>query len=213
MYYRAHFDGRGAEVHADDIAALRFLYLGPGGGDAATEDSDGDGTVDAADNCAAIPNEAQNDSDADGAGDLCDPCPLVHGGVCEPIAVSTMRARLAPAGDRLVWRGTIAFPAGTATPAARVLLVNATGVVVDAASGAVPGPRLAHRSLRYRSGDARITLRPRRAGGHRVRVVVRGLDLGNGNMPLVSASLQIGNSTFTGALSCARPRGRRVLCE
>src|SRR5204863_386050 len=31
MYYRAHFDGRGASVHADDIAAVRFLYPGPGG--------------------------------------------------------------------------------------------------------------------------------------------------------------------------------------
>ena len=28
MYYRAHFDGRGASVHADDIAAVRYLYPG-----------------------------------------------------------------------------------------------------------------------------------------------------------------------------------------
>src|SRR5262249_14403524 len=29
MYYRAHFDGRGASLRADDIAAVRTLYPGP----------------------------------------------------------------------------------------------------------------------------------------------------------------------------------------
>src|SRR5436190_646599 len=80
MYYRAHFDGRGASVHADDIAAVRFLYPGPGGGDPSVEDTDGDGIPDAQDNCPAIPNPAQTDTDGDGIGDLCDPCPLAPGG-------------------------------------------------------------------------------------------------------------------------------------
>jgi len=68
MYYRAHFDGRGASVHTDDIAAVRFLYPGPGGGDPSAEDTDGDGISDAQDNCPAIPNPAQTDTDGDGIG-------------------------------------------------------------------------------------------------------------------------------------------------
>ena len=33
MYYRAHFDGRGASLRPDDVAAVRFLYPGtPGAG-------------------------------------------------------------------------------------------------------------------------------------------------------------------------------------
>ena len=39
------------------------------------DDLDGDGTVNAADNCVNIPNEDQLDTDSDGKGDPCDPCP------------------------------------------------------------------------------------------------------------------------------------------
>src|SRR5262245_34372025 len=38
MYYRAHFDGRGAAVRADDIRAVRFIYPGPGGDDPNVDD-------------------------------------------------------------------------------------------------------------------------------------------------------------------------------
>ena len=40
----------------------------------APSDSDGDGVVDAADNCVATANPDQTDADADGIGDRCDPC-------------------------------------------------------------------------------------------------------------------------------------------
>src|SRR5438034_9349139 len=53
---------------SDDIAAVRFLYPGPGGGDPSVEDTDGDGIPDAQDNCPAIPNPAQTDTDGDGIG-------------------------------------------------------------------------------------------------------------------------------------------------
>src|SRR5207244_3310006 len=121
MYYRAHFDGRGASVHADDIAAVRFLYPGPGGGDPSAEDTDGDGISDAQDNCPAIPNPAQTDTDGDGIGDLCDPCPLAPGGdaACQPMYVSRLRMTLAGPKSRLVWRGSLDLPAGVSPSAAR----------------------------------------------------------------------------------------------
>src|SRR5205823_2375958 len=49
MYYRAHFDGRGASLKADDIAAVRAIY--PGDDGTTNEDQDGDGVPDAIDNC------------------------------------------------------------------------------------------------------------------------------------------------------------------
>ncbi len=40
-------------------------------------DGDGDGVVDAIDNCPAVPNPGQEDQDGDGVGDVCDNCPAV----------------------------------------------------------------------------------------------------------------------------------------
>ena len=216
MYYRAHFDGRGASVHADDIAAVRFLYPGPGGGDPSAEDTDGDGIIDAQDNCPAIPNPAQTDTDRDGVGDLCDPCPLAPGaeGACQPIYVSRLRMTLAGAQSRLVWRGSLDLPDGGSPAAARVLLVGASGVVVDTAMGSgLERAVFPRRSLRYRSGRALVTLHPRHGGRYRVRVAVHGLDLGADRMPLLSATLQVGTETFANSLSCERPHGRHVRCR
>jgi hypothetical protein len=216
MYYRAHFDGRGAAVHADDMAAVRFIYPGPGGGDPSIEDSDGDGITDAQDDCPAIPNPAQIDTDGDGTGDLCDPCPLTPGGegACQPIYVSRIRMTLDGPRSRLVWRGALDLPDGGARSPARVLLVDAAGVVVDSAMGsAIERAVSSRRSLRYRSGRALITLHPRRGGSYRVRVAVHGLDLAADGTPLLSASLQVGTQTFTESISCERPRGRHVICR
>ena len=217
MYYRAHFDGRGASVHADDIAAVRALYPGPGGGDPTVDDSDGDGFADAEDDCPSIANAAQIDTDGDGVGDLCDPCPLAPGGegACQPIYVSKVRARVAGSRSRLVWQGSLALPDGVRPGAARVLLVNGTGIVVDTSMrGAITlaGAR-ARRSVHYRSGQALITLRPRRGGSYRVRVSVRGIDLGSGDMPVLSGSLQVGTASFADSLSCSHRRGRRLVCR
>jgi hypothetical protein len=59
MYYRAHFDGRGASVHADDVAAVRSIYPSADPIDPAAEDGDGDGISDAQDDCPTIPNPAR----------------------------------------------------------------------------------------------------------------------------------------------------------
>ena len=216
MYYRAHFDGRGASVHADDIAAVRALYPGPGGPDPQTDDSDGDGVPDAVDNCPDIPNPAQTDTDGDGLGDLCDPCPLTPGGegACQPISVSRLTITLAGARSRLVWRGALDLPDGVRSTAARVLLVNASGVVLDSAmSHALARTGGGRRSLRYRSGGALITLHPTAGGGYQARVAVHGLDIAPVAMPLVSASLQVGSLTFADSLSCSRLHGRRLVCR
>jgi hypothetical protein len=214
MYYRAHFDGRGASVHAEDVAAVRFVYPGPDG-EGGPDDSDADGRPDAEDNCAKLPNAAQTDTDGDAAGDLCDPCPLVagEGAVCDPIFVSRLKVRMRGHG-RLVWTGAIDLPEGIPASAARVLLVNADGVVVDTAMGNAirrGGPR--PRNLRYRSDRALITLRAAAGGSYRVRVAVRGVELGSGVVPLISASLQVGSASFADSLSCSHPRGRRLRCS
>jgi hypothetical protein len=217
MYYRAHFDGRGATVHADDIDAVRFVYPGPGGPEG--DDSDGDGMLDTSDNCSAIPNSAQTDSDGDGLGDLCDPCPLAASGddasACLPVAVSSITALRKPSGiGRLVWKGTIDLPDGTSVDNARALLVGARGILADSAM-ATSVTRLAalRAQIRYRSSHGTITLKKRGAGVYAVRVTMKGVTLGTGTLPLVSANLMVGDSSFTDSLSCQRPKKRKIACR
>jgi hypothetical protein len=217
MYYRAHFDGRGAAVRADDIAALRFIYPGAGTGDPTVDDTDADGLTDAEDNCAGIANAAQTDTDADGLGDLCDVCPLVPGDdaqACQPIFVSRLKATASRGGTRLAWRGMIDAPDGLATPGVRALLVGAAGVVFDTGADAgLTGVAQGAARLRYRSGTATVTLKRMRGGVYRLRMKARGVTLGPDNVPLISASLQIGAATFTDSLTCPPRRGRRLRCE
>jgi len=217
MYYRAHFDGRGAAVHADDVDAVRFVYPGPGGPE--DDDSDADGVLDASDNCTAIPNGAQTDSDGDGLGDLCDPCPLAasgdDAGACLPVAVSRMRAvRKASGVGRLVWKGTIELPEGNAVDNARALLVGSRGILADSAvaSSATRLPAL-RSHIRYETSHGTITLKARGAGTYAVRVAMKGVSLGTGSLPLVSANLVVGDASFTDSLSCRRPRKRTIACN
>jgi hypothetical protein len=214
MYYRAHFDGRGAAVHADDVDAVRFVYPGPGGG---PDDSDADGRQDAEDNCPKLPNAAQTDSDGDGLGDLCDACPLesdAEGALCEPIFVSKLVATRTRRRGRIVWRGSIDLPEDATVDAARALLVHQSGVLVDTAMGSSLGASARHPSaLRYRSGRGQIVLRRRGPGTYAVRVTVRRVDLGTAPVPLISASLRVGSVSFSDSLACSRRRGRRFTCR
>lgn len=49
----------------------------------ATVDTDGDGVVDATDNCPLVSNMDQHDEDGDNTGDVCDPCPQVADAVAD----------------------------------------------------------------------------------------------------------------------------------
>jgi hypothetical protein len=80
-------DGGTTSIDADPLAP----DAGPGGPDArpgapdaapprpdaAPVDSDGDGIIDALDNCPKVANPDQHDEDLDGVGDACDNCPTV----------------------------------------------------------------------------------------------------------------------------------------
>jgi hypothetical protein len=219
MYYRAHFDGRGAALRADDIAAVRALYPGIGG-EPSTDDMDGDGVADGNDNCPGddpsygLANAAQTDADADGMGDLCDPCPLVpgtgDGAACQQISLTKLETRTTARGNRLSWRGAIDLLSGGRADTARVLLVAGSSTILDTAmatrttrNGRLPA------SLTYRTSGATISLKRGRFGIYRVRVKVRDIDLGGESMPVLSANLQVGDRTFTASMSCP-PRGAAV---
>jgi hypothetical protein len=104
-------------------------------------DADGDGRVDAIDNCPAVPNPAQEDADADGVGNECDNCadaPNPGQGVAvlgQPIVAlaRTMFTWERPA-DVVYARGTLAGVAGYA-----VDLVQAAGTATYIVDPTMPG--------------------------------------------------------------------------
>jgi hypothetical protein len=219
MYYRAHFDGRGASLRADDVAAVRFVYPGePASG--GTDDADADGVADAVDNCPGddaelgLANPGQTDTDGDGMGDLCDACPLVGSAdgaqVCQPILDSTLKVTEGDAS--MVWRGIVELPADVDPSALRLVLTSGDGVLVDTAASARGIRRGGRYRLRYRGEDATVTIKRSRGGFGAVRASLRGVILG-GPMPVVSASLQLGTSTFSTSLSCPPRGGRRFTCR
>ncbi|MCW5888973.1 MAG: thrombospondin type 3 repeat-containing protein [bacterium] len=221
MYYRAHFDGRGAALRADDLAAVRAIYPDPDDPGSGPTDIDGDGVPDAEDNCPGddpiygIANPSQTDTDGDGLGDLCDPCPLVptdaDDPTCQRLAVSAFQARFTPRGNRLRWKGRVALDPSVSPASARVMLVGGAGVVIDTAI-ASRAARLPGR-LAYRGGNARIQLKRGRFGVYTVKVTARDVKLDGSPMPIVSANLQIGARTFTTSLSCPPASGRKLRCR
>jgi hypothetical protein len=208
MYYRAHFDGRGATVHADDIAAVQAIYPGEGG---TSEDVDGDGVANDADNCPAMANAAQTDSDGDGQGDLCDGCPLVaNSDACAQIQDSKLKV-ISGRTTRLLWLGTIdlsGLPAGArAADSTRALVVGGGGIVLDAPVG---------RGVRSGAlGDrTRVTLHRRRGGTYSLRVTARNVAIDTTSTPLLRASVDVRGTTFTTSLICTKRRsGTRLLCR
>ena len=212
MYYRAHFDGRGASLKADDIAAVRSIY--PGDDGSTDDDQDGDGVLDANDNCPGndptlgIANPAQTDTDGDGIGDLCDRCPLLAGaandGACGPIYDS----KLTVTAKKLTWKGTVDLVDPSAPADARALLVDGQGVILD--TSATAGARNA-RARSYKSDTATIRLKRAAASTFRIRVVVRNVPMPAADTALLSASLSVGDSSFATSLSC-RADAHKLRC-
>ena len=62
----------------DDGSAGPDAAMGSGGSNTGgSTDTDGDGVIDATDNCPTVANADQHDHDGDGRGDVCDVCPHV----------------------------------------------------------------------------------------------------------------------------------------
>ncbi|HWP64681.1 MAG TPA: hypothetical protein VNO26_02060 [Candidatus Limnocylindria bacterium] len=224
MYYRAHFDGRGASVRPDDAAAARALY--PGGTEPPDEDIDRDGVPDIADNCPGsdpvrgLANPAQTDLDGDGVGDLCDPCPLAADDAsCGQLLGSRVRAR-----DRglglLQWSAEVDAPMGDADgAAARVVLVSGDGVLLDSA-GSTERPGRGHgkalgrsknrHRMKFRGAGTTLSLGSARPSGFRVRLRVRPFLAPAAPASLVVIALQVGEESYTAPLIC-RPKARFAL--
>ena len=219
MYYRAHFDGRGASLRADDVAAVRAIYPGPDG-QPTSDDLDGDGVPDSVDDCPGndpqygLANPAQTDTDGDGLGDLCDPCPLVPQSAsdptCQQIQSSTLDARQTWRGTKVTWRGAIALVSAGSMANARVVLTGGDGAILDTAMASTAGLRT---SMRYRGGGTVVSLRRVRGGLYKVRVRVPAAQMAGGATPVISANLQVGSSTFTASLSCTPQRNGRLRCR
>jgi hypothetical protein len=112
-----------------------------------------------------------------------------------------------------VWRGTVALSPDVDASPLRIVLTTGSGVLVDTANMPA-GVRAAGRKrhLRYRSEGVSITVKRGRNGNATVRATFRGV-VGDGAMPVVSASLQLGGNVFSATLSCP-PRGnRRFTCR
>jgi hypothetical protein len=208
MYYRAHFDGRGATVHADDIAAVQAIYPGEGG---TSEDVDGDGIANDGDNCPAMANAAQTDTDGDGQGDLCDGCPLLaNSDACAQIQDSKLKV-VSGRTTRLLWLGTVDLsnlPAGArGADSTRALVVGGGGIVLDAPVG---------RGVRSGAhGDrTKVTLHRRRGGTYSLRVTARNVAIDTTSTPLLRVTVDVGGTTFTASLICSKRRGgSRLLCR
>jgi hypothetical protein len=91
-------------------------------------------------------------------------------------------------------------------------LTAGAGVLVDTANPASALRRVGSRLL-YRSDFARIVLKRGRRGMRAVRAVVRAVPLGAEAMPVVSANIEVGGTTFVTSLSCSPRGGRRFTCR
>jgi hypothetical protein len=224
MYYRAHFDGRGAAVRPDDIAAVSTIYP-----DIDPDDLDGDGATNEHDNCANDANAGQIDTDGDGMGDLCDSCPAIPNTdpapppQCGTLGVESFQVKRSKSGftDRLTLRGTFDLAEGDrideGSGGVALVLVDRDGSLLSqnvSARAARAGKRRVR--LRYRTADRSLHVKIKSRDGqrHTVKVTGKRLSLRDADAAPIVASLTMGSHAFSSALTrCTlKKRGRQLIC-
>jgi hypothetical protein len=195
MYARAHLDGRGARLGANDVATLVALYPG-----ARAPDADADGIPDDADRCPAVADPAQRDRDRDGLGDLCDSCPLGGdrdgAGRCEALEVDRLS---------IVYGRTTTRVRARLTTFGRLASVSGP-VAVELADGA---------GTLLRTGGASTPRLRVRGRGARLRVLVRARSPRGSAMPppAVSALVVRGSAVASAVGFCTLAARRRLECR
>jgi hypothetical protein len=223
MYFRAHFDGRGASLMPDDIAAVSAVYPGTD-----PNDVDGDGVRNEDDNCPDAVNAGQLDGDTDGLGDLCDNCPTMANPAqdvpvgCAPVAVRTfvvMRSR-SGSSDRLRLRGSFSLPPEDAIDgraALTFLLADGDGALLSQDAGArAAATRRGRVRVHYRTADRslRIKVRSRDSQTYTVSVSGKRLSLSGADGPPLLTTVTMGTHALSAVLGrCELGRhGRRLAC-
>ena len=224
MYFRAHFDGRGAGLRQDDIDGVSFIYPGVD-----PDDADGDGVPNETDNCPNEYNTGQVDTDGDHHGDLCDNCPTMENADqvvpegCETLDVAdfvVIRGK-SESSDSLKLRGTFELSEGETIDAGSglltLLLVDRDGNLLreEVTTAAVTAKK---RRLRYRyrneSRSVRIKVNSRNGSDYRVLVSGKSLSLADADTAPIIAAVSMDSHTFSAKVTrCAyQKRGRRFVC-
>ena len=225
MYYRAHFDGRGASLKQDDIDAVSFVYPGcePG-------DDDCDGVFNEDDNCPTVGNQGQVDTDGDGLGDLCDNCPTmanadqVPPAGCGTLVVKNLSVKrsLSATSDKLRARGTFVIdPADALDAGAGPLsfqLADASGTLLTQdMSVQATVTRRGRVRVQYRSADELLVVKVRSRNGEVYKVAVSGkeLELHDADQAPILAIVGMGSHSMSGMLGNCKlvRRGRRLVCK
>jgi len=224
MYFRAHFDGRGAGLREDDIDGLSFIYPGVD-----PDDVDGDGILNGDDNCPDEANDGQVDTDKDGHGDLCDNCPTMANadqiaqpgcGTLNVTSLLVTRSKSETA-DRLKLRGTFDLTEGDAIDArygpVMFLLVDGDGNLLSQnVSAQAVNTKKRRIRYRYRNADRSLRIRVNSRDGRHYKVAVSGkrLSLHNADTAPILAAVSMESHALSAELArCVlQKRGRRFVC-
>jgi hypothetical protein len=223
MYYRAHFDGRGASLKSDDVAAVSAVYPGTD-----PDDVDGDGVANDDDTCPNVANAGQLDMDADGLGDLCDNCPTMANPAqdvpagCTPVAVQTFAVLRSKSGtaDRLKLRGTFALGAEDAIDEGAVLtflLADGDGNLLSQdISARAAAARKGRVRVSYQTADRSLRIKVKSKDGLSYKVTVAGkkLSLQGADSAPILTTVTMGSHALSAVLGRCElsRRGRRLAC-
>ncbi len=224
MYFRAHFDGRGAAVRPDDIDGISTIYPG-----CDLDDVDCDGVANVDDNCPEVANAGQMDTDADGSGDLCDTCPTLANADqtplpgCSSVAVENLVVKRSPSTtkDRLRVRGSFTLAAEDSLDAGAgplsFLLADGDGNLLqqDVTAQAAVAKRRRVR-LQYRSADGSLVVKVRSRDGQTYTLAISGkqLALHAADAAPILTTVGMGSHSLSAVLTNCKMarRGRRFVC-